>query len=123
MPVYNNNDRRANYRGQDGLNKAERQSLKDQHSYEVVELNACHFIASSKVAFADFDVVLAYGRFVRIKSNTGSIHDMEVGGECGCMDKFAHGAPTCKHEAALGAVLEYRASQGEQSIRRLAKAA
>jgi hypothetical protein len=111
-------------KGPDGLTVAERATLRDPRTYEVAELNSCHFLASARDCFADFDVVLAYGRFVRVKSNTGSTHDLMIGEPCSCLDKLHRAAEdNCKHEAALEAVLLYRAQQGEQSIRQLRKAA
>jgi hypothetical protein len=112
---------RTEQRGPDGLTRGERGTLRDPSTYEVAELNPCHFIASSREAFADFDCVIGYGRFVRVKSNSGSVHDLRIGEPCECLDKLNRRADeNCKHEAVLEAVLEYRAAQGERELRRAA---
>jgi hypothetical protein len=104
-------------KGPDGLTREERATLRDPHSYEVLDLTPYHFIACSREAFADFDVVIGFGRFVRVKSNTGGVHDLKIGEPCGCLDKLNRRADeSCKHEAALEAVLVYRAGMGEREF-------
>jgi hypothetical protein len=109
-------------RGPDGLTREERASLRDPRTFEVLELNPCRFVVSSREAFADFDVILAYGRWIRIKSNTGSVIDWQIGEECPCMDSV-HRDGHCKHATVLGVVLEYRAAQGEREFLAQKKAA
>ena len=98
-------------RGPDGLNKAERASLRDPATYAVAACNPCRFLVSSKICMADFEIVIGYGRWARMKSNTGSTIDLTVGEPCPC-PAHAHSGH-CKHMAALEACLVYRAGLGE----------
>ena len=111
----------AERKGPDGLTKTDRASLRDPRTLEVLELNPCRFIVSSRECFADFDLILGFGRFVQVRSNTGNVHDLLVGEPCTCLDKLNRRAgEACKHESVLEAVLTYRASQGEAHYRRAA---
>jgi hypothetical protein len=111
-------------RGPDGLTREERASLRDPRTYAVAECNPCRYLVSSKTAFADFDLVIGYGRWVRITSNTGGVHDLTIGEPCSCLDKLHRAAAeNCKHESVLEAVLLYRAAQDEREFRQMKEAA
>jgi len=93
---------RREYRGSDGLTKAERLSLYDAANYTVERTGPIQFRAVN-VNGAEFEVGVIFGRFARVTSNTGNEYLLH-NGACHCAHK-QNGAPICKHEAAAAATM------------------
>ena len=90
----------------DRLTVAERRTLTDPSTFAVIEENPCRYLVSSKTAFADFEVGIAYGRFIRVLSNTGGEYLWTVGERCPC--PAAQHSERCKHESAALAAEGFR---------------